>query len=107
MENNSSSNSRPDVNSAGSSFYSEEDKNSQRRSERHPVPDFTDQAYDYLKASSATDCTGAVPRPPQNSAELDSYLDVYNFLPQCAYAQPNSVEIDMLKKKEQGKIDSI
>ena len=66
-----------------------------------------DTAYDYLKASSATDCTGVVPRPPQDSAELDSYLDVYNFLPQCAYAQPNSVEIDMLKKSGQGKGDSV
>ena len=65
----------------------------------HPVPDLKGDAYDYLKASSATDCTGAVPRPPQNSAELDSYLDVYNFLPQCAYTQPNSVEIDMLGNK--------
>ncbi len=102
MENNSRSQSRPDVTSAGSSFYSEEAKDSRSQSEKHPVPDFSDQAYDYLKASSATDCTGAVPRPPQDSAELDSYLDVYNFLPQCAYAQPNSVEIDMLKQKGQG-----
>lgn len=43
--------------------------------------------YDYLKASSSMDCTGSVPRPPQNSAELDSYLDVYNFLPQSALAK--------------------
>ncbi len=70
------------------------------KKDTHPVPDFTDMnSYDYLKASSATDCTGAVPRPPQNSAELDSYLDVYNFLPQCAYTQPNSVEIDMFSNK--------
>lgn len=67
--------------------------------EIHPVPDLREDAYDYLKASSSMDCTGAVPRPPQNSAELDSYLDVYNFLPQCAYTQPNSVEIDMLSNK--------
>lgn len=66
------------------------------KKDTHPVPDFSN-SYDYLKASSATDCTGVVPRPPQDSAELDSYLDVYNFLPQCAYAKPNSVEIDMLQ----------
>ncbi len=67
----------------------------------HPVPDLIRaDAYDYLKASSATDCTGAVPRPPQDSAELDSYLDVYNFLPQSAYTKPNSVEIDMLSNKK-------
>lgn len=44
-----------------------------------PSPD-----YDYTKASSATDCTGSVPRPPETDAELDSYLDVYNFLPQSS-----------------------
>ncbi len=65
----------------------------------HQVLGPREDAYDYLKASSAMDCTGAVPRPPQNSAELDSYLDVYNFLPQCAYTQPNPVEIDMLSSK--------
>ncbi len=63
--------------------------------ENHPVPDLTDN-YDYLKASSVTDCTGAVPRPPQNSAELDSYLDVYNFLPQSAFVKPSPLEVDML-----------
>lgn len=65
----------------------------------HPKPEHT-SSYDYLKASSATDCTGVVPRPPQDSAELDSYLDVYNFLPQSAYANPNPVEIDMLQDKK-------
>lgn len=69
------------------------------KKERHPVPDFSD-SYDYLKASSATDCTGVVPRAPQDSAELDSYLDVYNFLPQYAYANPNDVEIDMLQENK-------
>ena len=44
--------------------------NENRKKDTHPVPDLTDN-YDYLKASSVTDCTGAVPRPPQNSAELD------------------------------------
>lgn len=71
-----------------------------RKKDTHPVPDLTDQ-YDYLKASSATDCTGVLPTPPQTSAELDSYLDVYNFLPQCAYAQPSPVEIDMLQEQKQ------
>lgn len=69
----------------------------------HPRPEHT-SSYDYLKASSATDCTGAVPRPPQDSAELDSYLDVYNFLPQCAYANSAQPEIDMLQNgKAEGK----
>lgn len=43
--------------------------------------------YDFFKANSTTDCTGSVPRPPVDDAELDSYLDVYNFLPQCAIAR--------------------
>ncbi len=73
-----------------------------RKEDIHPVPDFSD-SYDYLKASSATDCTGVVPRPPQDSAELDSYLDVYNFLPQCAYAQPNDVTTDMLESEKSNK----
>lgn len=68
------------------------------KKDTHPVPDFSN-SYDYLKASSATDCTGVVPRPPQDSAELDSYLDVYNFLPQCAYAKPNDVTTDMLENE--------
>lgn len=68
------------------------------KKDTHPVPDLSN-SYDYLKASSATDCTGVVPRPPQDSAELDSYLDVYNFLPQCAYAKPSPVEIDMLQDR--------
>ncbi len=72
--------------------------NENTKKDTHPVPDHT-SSYDYLKASSVMDCTGAVPRPPQDSAELDSYLDVYNFLPQCAYAQPSPVEIDMLQGK--------
>ncbi len=73
--------------------------NENTKKDTHPVPDFSD-SYDYLKASSATDCTGVVPRPPQDSAELDSYLDVYNFLPQCAYTKPSPVEIDMLQNKK-------
>ncbi|MCI9082001.1 MAG: hypothetical protein HFI70_06745 [Lachnospiraceae bacterium] len=71
------------------------------KKDTHPVPNLTDN-YDYLKASSVTDCTGAVPRPPQDSAELDSYLDVYNFLPQSAFTNPSPLEVDMLNK-DQGK----
>lgn len=64
-------------------------------SSEHSVPDLT-QDYDYTKASSATDCTGVVPTPPQTSSELDSYLEVYDFLPHSSLTQPNDVEIDML-----------
>ncbi len=52
------------------------------------APEYTPNLeYDFFRASSATDCTGSVPRPPQTDDELDSYLDVYNFLPQCAIAR--------------------
>ncbi|MCI8298767.1 MAG: hypothetical protein HFI69_00165 [Lachnospiraceae bacterium] len=73
--------------------------NEYTKKDTHPVPDLTDN-YDYLKASSATDCTGAVPRPPQDSAELDSYLEVYNFLPQSAFTNPSPLEVDMLHKEQ-------
>lgn len=76
--------------------------NENKKQDAHPVPDFSD-SYDYLKASSVTDCTGVVPRAPQNSAELDSYLDVYNFLPQYAYANPNDVTTDMLENEKSTK----
>lgn len=68
-------------------------------SAKHPVPDLS-QEYDYTKASSAMDCTGAVPRPPQTSSELDSYLEVYDFLPHDTLTKPNDVEIDMLAAKK-------
>lgn len=39
-------------------------------------------AYDYLgKSASATDCTGLIPSAPTSSDELDSYEDVYDYLP--------------------------
>ena len=56
--------------------------------EQKHTPEYTPNTeYDFFKSSSATDCTGAVPRPPETDDELDSYLDVYNFLPQCAIAK--------------------
>ena len=52
------------------------------------TPEYTPNTeYDFFRANSATDCTGSVPRPPETDDELDSYLDVYNFLPQCAIAR--------------------
>ena len=41
--------------------------------------------YDYLsKAASAGDCTGLIPALPQNKAELDSYSELYQYLPPAA-----------------------
>ena len=40
--------------------------------------------YDYLKASSAQDCTGLIPAAPQSKEELESYEELYPFLPNPA-----------------------
>ena len=63
----------------------------------HPVPTsaYNTDSFDYLNASSLTDCTGAVPIPPQDSEELESYLDVYNFLPPCTNAKPDDETTDI------------
>ncbi len=56
-------------------------------------PEYTPNLeYDFFKSNSTTDCTGAVPRPPETDDELDSYLDVYNFLPQCAIAHDKPID---------------
>lgn len=56
--------------------------------EHKNFPEYTPNLdYDFTRASASTDCTGAMPRPPENTDELDAYLDVYNFLPQCSIAQ--------------------
>lgn len=37
--------------------------------------------YDYLGASSAQDCTGLIPSLPKEKEELESYEELYPFLP--------------------------
>lgn len=38
--------------------------------------------YDYLaNAASSGDCTGLIPSLPQSKAELDSYNELYEYLP--------------------------
>ncbi len=39
--------------------------------------------YDYLNVSSATDCTGLIPAGPFGEAELESYEQLYPFLPKA------------------------
>lgn len=65
-------------------------KQKEKRENPHYSPN---PEYDFFKANSATDCTGAMPRPPRTDDELDSYLDVYNFLPQCAIARGKTDDI--------------
>lgn len=38
-------------------------------------------AYDYLGASSAQDCTGLIPSLPTEKEEIESYEELYPFLP--------------------------
>lgn len=39
-------------------------------------------SYDYLSnAASMQDCTGLIPSEPESAAELESYEDLYHFLP--------------------------
>lgn len=37
--------------------------------------------YDYLKASSAQDCTGLIPGGITDDAEIENYEELYPFLP--------------------------
>lgn len=37
--------------------------------------------YDYLKASSAQDCTGLIPSLPTDEGEIENYEELYPFLP--------------------------
>ena len=37
--------------------------------------------YDYLGASSAQDCTGLIPSLPTKKEEIESYEELYPFLP--------------------------
>lgn len=37
--------------------------------------------FDLMDASSSTECTGIVPRPPLTDSEYESYQEVFNFGP--------------------------
>lgn len=50
---------------------------------------------DYLKASSSQDCTGLIPSGIQSSAELESYEELYPFLPKAA-----NIAQDSLKRED-------
>lgn len=45
-------------------------------------------SYDYLSnAASSQDCTGLIPAAPVSAAEVESYEDLYHFLPPNADAK--------------------
>lgn len=39
--------------------------------------------YDYLKASSAQDCTGLIPSGVKDDSEIENYEEIYSFLPKA------------------------
>ena len=48
--------------------------------------------YDYLKASSAQDCTGLIPRGIEDESEIESYEEIYPFLPKTVL--PEDLQAD-------------
>lgn len=47
-----------------------------------------DAEYDYLKTSSACDCTGLIPSSPIDENEIENYEELYPFLPPSASFKP-------------------
>lgn len=45
-------------------------------------PSFKEE-YDFLKVSSAQDCTGLIPAGIQNEEEVENYEELYPFLPKA------------------------
>lgn len=48
------------------------------KDEEKTVDTFSDS---YIDTCSANDCTGLIPALPQNESEIESYEELYNFLP--------------------------
>ena len=56
----------------------QKDKKKQQEKTNQEIID----SYDYLSnAASMQDCTGLIPSKPESAAELESYEDLYHFLP--------------------------
>ncbi|MEE1085711.1 MAG: hypothetical protein U0L05_00845 [Schaedlerella sp.] len=55
--------------------------------------------YDYLtKAASSGDCTGLIPSLPANKAELESYNELYQYLPPAANKKKKDSDIKSYEK---------
>ncbi len=62
--------------------YPQDKKNIRPDLERADSDTSTDfSLLDFTNVNSATDCTGLIPSLPTSDAELDSYEDLYPFLP--------------------------
>ena len=51
------------------------------------------QDYDYLKASSAQDCTGLIPSGIQDDSEIKNYEELYPFVPHCVNKEIRSDDL--------------
>lgn len=49
----------------------------------HQKQNNSNDSYDYLKASSAQDCTGLIPSGIQDEEEIENYEALYPFLPKA------------------------
>lgn len=49
--------------------------------EKSKDPYGVDLSKSYIDACSSTDCTGLIPSLPQSEAEIESYDNMYHFLP--------------------------
>lgn len=55
-------------------------------------------SYDYMaNAASPTDCTGLIPSEPLSKAEIESYEDVYHFLPTPVPAAKDSAKTQKIR----------
>ncbi len=57
--------------------------------------------YDYLKTSSSQDCTGLIPSGIKNSAELESYEELYPFLPSVTHKSSADLMKDVKEQSDQ------
>lgn len=46
-------------------------------------PPSLEEEYDFLKVSSAQDCTGLIPAGIQDEEEINNYEELYPFLPKA------------------------
>lgn len=57
---------------------------------KYNVSDDHAEEYDYLKVSSAQDCTGLIPAGIQDDEEVKNYEELYPFLPKAAKPSSSS-----------------
>ena len=56
--------------------------------------------YDYLKASSAQDCTGLIPTGIKDDSEVENYTEIYPFLPRVPKSKKENRPDDLSSEPE-------